>query len=144
MLIILSELLDAMLAMAREDHPLETCGVIVAPVGSPLPTRLIPMRNAAQSQSFFQFDPQEQLRVWREMECRNEEPRVIYHSHTHSAGYPSRDDIRLAGEPQAHYVILCTAQNCGPPVRSFRIVNGQVTEEGIQAVAQYPAAVVSR
>ena len=140
MLIILSELLDAMLAQAREDHPIETCGVIAGPVGSRRPTRMIPMRNVAQSETFFQFDPQEQLRVWREMEALGEEPCVIYHSHTHSAGYPSRDDIRLAGEPQAHYVILCTAENAGAPVRSFRIVDGKATEETIQAVAQYSTA----
>lgn len=140
MLIILSELLDAMLAQAREDHPIETCGVIAAPIGSKCPTRMIPMRNVAQSETFFQFAPQEQLRVWREMEALGEEPRVIYHSHTQSAGYPSRDDIRLACEPQAHYVILCTAGNSGVPVRSFRIVDGRVTEESIQVVTHYPSA----
>lgn len=139
MLIIHSELLDAMLLQARNDHPRETCGVIAGATDSRLPTRLVPMRNAASSETFFQFDSQEHLKVWREMEARNEVPCVIYHSHTHSAAYPSRDDIQLAGEPQAHYVILCTSEGSGPPIRSFRIVDRQVTEEAIRAVAAYPA-----
>ena len=39
----------------------------------------------------------EQLRVWREMEDRDEEPVVIYHSHTATEAYPSRTDVNLAG-----------------------------------------------
>lgn len=142
MLIILSELLDAMLAQAHADHPIETCGVIAGPSGSRRPSRMIAMRNVAQSTSFFQFDAQEQLRIWLEMEALGEEPQVIYHSHTDSSSYPSRDDIRLAGEPSAHYVILSTDKRAVVPVRSFRIVDGKVTEESIQAVAQYPAVKV--
>ncbi|ALM52373.1 Mov34/MPN/PAD-1 family protein [Halomonas huangheensis] len=137
MLIILSELLDAMLQQARNDHPRETCGVIAGPRASRLPTRLVPMRNSASSETFFQFDAQEHLKVWREMEALDEVPCVIYHSHTHSAAYPSRADILLAGEPQTHYVILCTAEGHGPSVRSFRIVDHQVTEEAIRTMETY-------
>ncbi|WP_390623005.1 Mov34/MPN/PAD-1 family protein [Ralstonia syzygii] len=49
MLTILSEFVDAILAQARRDHPVESCGVIAGPAGSDCPMRLIPMRNAAQS-----------------------------------------------------------------------------------------------
>ena len=73
-----------------------------------MPTRHIPMDNAARSMTFYEFDSMEQLRVWREMDDRDEEPVVIYHSHTATEAYPSRTDISFAGEPGAHYLLVST------------------------------------
>ena len=47
--------------------------------------------------TFYEFDSMEQLRVWREMDDRDEEPVVIYHSHTATEAYPSRTDVSFAG-----------------------------------------------
>lgn len=132
MLTIPSDLVDAVVMQARNDHPIETCGVIAGTVGSDRPIRLIPMHNIAQSTTFFQFDPQQQLRVWNEMEANNEEPIVLYHSHTQSKAYPSREDVMYASEPQAHYLIISTDARYGGELRSFRIVDGKVTEETIE------------
>src|SRR5690606_3278801 len=84
---------DAIVAHARKDHPDEACGVVAGPVGSDRPERFIPMVNAEMSPTFFRFDSGEQFRVWREMDDRDEEPVVIYHSHTATEAYPSRTDI---------------------------------------------------
>jgi [CysO sulfur-carrier protein]-S-L-cysteine hydrolase len=75
-------LIDAIVGHARRDHPDEACGVVAGPAGSDVPSRHIPMDNAARSMTFYEFDSMEQLRVWREMDDRDEEPVVIYHSHT--------------------------------------------------------------
>ena len=66
------------------------------------------MMNAERSPTFYRFDSSEQFRVWREMDDRDEEPVVIYHSHTATEAYPSRTDISYASEPQAHYVLVST------------------------------------
>ena len=128
-------IVNAIVAHARRDHPDEACGVVAGPIGADLPTRLIPMDNAARSMTFYEFDSLEQLRVWREMDDNDEEPVVIYHSHTATEAYPSRTDISLATEPQAHYILVSTAESGadeGPvSVRSYRIVEGVVTEEEI-------------
>ena len=130
------EHVDAMIAHAREDHPDEACGVVIGPEGSDLPTRLLRMINAERSPTFFRFEPQEQFALYKEMSRTGEEIVVVYHSHTATEAYPSRTDISLASEPQAHYVIVSTATSgaLGGPVsvRSFRIVDGAVTEEEIQ------------
>ena len=144
MLVITPRLIEAMINEARRDHPYETCGIIAGAEGSNTPKRLITMRNIAKSRSFFQFDAKQQLQVWREMADRGEEPIVIYHSHTDSAAYPSREDILYASEPQAHYVIIATNSAYGETVRSFRIVNGTVTEERIQQVAEQKHALEMR
>jgi proteasome lid subunit RPN8/RPN11 len=77
----------------------------------------------------------EQLRVWREMDDRDEEPVVIYHSHTATEAYPSRTDIGLAGEPGAHYVLVSTRDPEVAEFRSFRIVDGVVDEEPVEISA---------
>lgn len=137
MLTLQSKLVEAMLAQAQKDHPIEACGVIAGPIGSNLPKRLIPMKNAAQSENFFQFDPLQHFRVWKEMEARNEAPIVIYHSHTKSQAYPSRTDIKYAAEPMAHYVIISSSLQYEEELRSFRIVNGIVIEERIKIIKTY-------
>ena len=136
MLRLSSELLEAVLAHARADHPDEACGVIAGPEGSDTPTRFIPMVNAARSPTFYEFDSRDLLALYREMDDRGEVPVVIYHSHTATEAFPSRTDITYASEPEAHYLLVSTRE-CGNTegpveVRSFRIVAGEVTEEPVE------------
>ena len=133
-----STLLDAVIAHARADHPDEACGVIAGPEGSDTPTRFIPMVNAARSPTFYEFDSRDLLALYRDMDDRNEVPVVIYHSHTATEAYPSRTDISYASEPEAHYLLVSTRE-CGNDegpveVRSFRIVDGVVTEEPVEVL----------
>jgi [CysO sulfur-carrier protein]-S-L-cysteine hydrolase len=139
MLTITQELRDRIVAHAREDHPDEACGVIAGPAGSDRPERFIPMLNAARSPTFYEFDSADLLKLYREMDDRDEEPVVIYHSHTATEAYPSRTDVSYANEPGAHYVLVSTAgPDEGPaPFRSFRIVDGQISEEEVRIVASY-------
>jgi proteasome lid subunit RPN8/RPN11 len=113
--------------------------VVAGPEGSDRPERFIPMVNAASSPTFYEFDPTDLLKLYREMDAREEEPVVVYHSHTATEAYPSRTDIGLAMEPNAHYVLVSTREhgNSDGPVefRSYRIVDGVVTEEEISVVA---------
>jgi [CysO sulfur-carrier protein]-S-L-cysteine hydrolase len=132
MLTISRELRDKIIAHARVDHPDEACGVIAGPAGSDRPERFIPMQNAERSPTFYRFDSLEQLKVWREMDDRDEEPVVIYHSHTATEAYPSRTDISYASEPQAHYILVSTRDEREAEFRSYRIIDGDVTEEPVQ------------
>jgi proteasome lid subunit RPN8/RPN11 len=132
MLTISPALYEKIVAHARADHPDEACGVIAGPAGSDRPERFIPMQNAERSPTFYRFDSLEQLRVWREMDDRDEEPVVIYHSHTATPARPSRTDISYASEPGAHYVLVSTRDAAAVEFRSFRIVAGEVTEEEVR------------
>lgn len=144
MLIIHQLLVDAIVRQAHTDHPMETCGVVAGPAGSGVPARLIVMDNAAKSESYFQFDPHQQLKTWRKMEHNGEEPIVIYHSHTSSNAYPSQADIQYASEPNAHYLIVSTDSRHAPSLRSFRICNGRSVEERVKVVSSYRDDVFNR
>ena len=132
-------LIDSIVAHARKDHPDEACGIIAGPAGSDSPQRFIPMINAARSPNFYEFDSMDLLKLYRELDANDEDPIVIYHSHTHTEAFPSRTDITYASEPGAHYVLVSTRETGnedGPfEFRSFRIVDGVVTEEEVEITA---------
>ncbi len=140
MLTLTQDLYDKIVAHARQDHPDEACGVVAGPAGSGRPERFVPMLNAARSPTFYEFDSADLLKLYREMDDRDEEPVIIYHSHTATEAYPSRTDLSYANEPGAHYVLVSTADTDGAgefQFRSFRIAEGEVTEEDVQVVQAY-------
>jgi len=128
---------DAIVEHARRDHPDEACGVVAGPEGSDRPARYIPMLNAARSPTFYEFDSADLLQLYKEMAANDEEPVVIYHSHTATEAYPSRTDIAYASEPNAHYVLVSTRAPDTTDFRSFRIVDGEVTEVPVTVVESY-------
>ena len=134
MLEIPKDLYDKIVAHARAAHPDEACGLVAGPAGSDRPERFIPMTNAARSPTFYEFDSTEQFHVWQEMDDHDEEPVVIYHSHTATEAYPSRTDVSYASEPGAHYVLVSTRDPELSEFRSYRITDGQVTEEPVTVV----------
>jgi proteasome lid subunit RPN8/RPN11 len=62
---------------------------------------------------------------------------VIYHSHTATEAYPSRTDISYASQPDAHYVLVSTRDPDSHELRSYRIIDGEVTEEPVEVVESY-------
>jgi proteasome lid subunit RPN8/RPN11 len=139
---------DGIVAHAKRDHPDEACGIVAGPEGSDRPERLVEMVNAAGSPTFYEFDSGDLFQLYKELDAADEEPVVVYHSHTATEAYPSRTDIGLAMEPNAHYVLVSTrhcfdgdgGNNDGAvEFRSYRIKDGEVTEEEVEVVAALPA-----
>ncbi|MET3988152.1 M67 family metallopeptidase [Streptomyces sp. NPDC098789] len=140
MLTLTQDLYDRIVEHARKDHPDEACGIVAGPAGTGRPERFVPMLNAARSPTFYEFDSKDLLKLYRELDDRDEEPVIVYHSHTATEAYPSRTDVTYANEPGAHYVLVSTADADGLgefQFRSYRIVDGVITEEEVQVVAGY-------
>lgn len=131
-----ASLVQALWEHSEREHPIEACGVIAGPATTGIPTRHIPMENSAYSPTFYEFESQALLSLYRDLDDRGEVPVVIYHSHTSTEAYPSRTDIAYAGEPDAHYVLLSTREEIATrsEFRSFRIIDGVVTEESIEII----------
>ena len=128
---------DAIVAHARRDHPDEACGIVAGPEGSDRPARFVPMLNAAMSPTFYEFDSADLLKLYKEMAANDEEPVIVYHSHTATEAYPSRTDVAYASEPGAHYVLVSTRDPETFEFRSYRIVEGEITEEEVVVVPAY-------
>lgn len=121
-----SELLDELVAHAREEAPNECCGMVGVVDGRA--RTVYRAENAEASPLRYSLDPQEQLQIMNAIEEAGEELGAIYHSHTRSAPYPSQTDVNLAFYPDAAYVIVSVTEPEKPEVRAFTIRDGEIEE----------------
>ena len=122
---------DEIVALAVEAYPYEACGLIAAPSGSASVARFYRCGNAAGSARVYTVDPLDHLRAERDAEGRGWEIVGVVHSHTHTEAYPSPTDVAQAPDPAWHYAIVSLRDETDPTLRSFRIVDGDVTEEPV-------------
>jgi proteasome lid subunit RPN8/RPN11 len=120
----------AIVGHALDDPRHEVCGLLVGPVGSGNVTAVHRCRNAHASARTYEVDPHDVLRVTRAAEQDGHDLIGVYHSHTHTEAWPSPRDIELAVDPDWHYVIV-SLKDAEPVLRSFRIVEGEASEEMI-------------
>jgi proteasome lid subunit RPN8/RPN11 len=118
---------DEIVAQGLREVPNGACRLIAAEGGAPV--RVFAMRNADASPATYRLDGKEQLEVFEELDQKGWDLWAIYHSHTHSEAYPSGTDVKLAFYPEARYMLLSLANRNEPVLRSFRIADGEVTEE---------------
>lgn len=122
---------DEVVALAVEEYPYESCGLLAGPPGGDaVITRFYRCRNAAESARVYTVDPGDHLRAERDAEAQGWEILGVVHSHTHTAAFPSPTDVAQAPDPVWHYVIVSLQQD-QPSLRSYRIVGEAVTEEPI-------------
>jgi proteasome lid subunit RPN8/RPN11 len=113
--------------------PDEACGLLAGEPGSDTATVFYPCRNAAASSRVYTVDPRDHLRADRDAEGRGLEIIGVVHSHTHTEAYPSPTDVAQAPVPSWHYVIVSLKRE-SPVLRSYRIVDGEITEEPVRLV----------
>lgn len=120
---------DEMIAHAQAEHPNECCGLLAGRAGRV--EVLFRGRNVDRSPYTYRLDPQEQLRLFKDIDARGLELVGIYHSHIQSPAYPSRTDVARALYPDVAYVIVSLQDDRTPEVRAFRIRDGLVVEEAL-------------
>jgi proteasome lid subunit RPN8/RPN11 len=119
------ELLDEMIAHAREEAPNECCGMVASDDGRAV--KVYRAVNAAASPLRYEIDGQDQYRIQTAIDDAGCDLGAIYHSHTRSPPYPSQTDINLAFYPDALYLIVGLAGE-EPEVRAFTINGGLVKD----------------
>ena len=116
-------LVDAMLQQARSAPQAEICGLVAARRGRPL--RCTAIANvAAEPQTRFSMDPQQQIDAFRSMREQGEELYGIYHSHPDGNSAPSHTDIVEAAYPEALQFIVTLHGEAGPRVHAYRFRDG--------------------
>ena len=119
-----------MVGHALDGLPLEACGLLAGRPGTATVEVCYPCGNAAASARLYTLEPLDHLRADRDAESRGLEIIGVYHSHTHTAAYPSPTDVAQAPDPTWHYVLV-SLRDPEPVVRSFRIVDGGIDEEPV-------------
>lgn len=114
---------------SKEEFPKEACGILAGKSDRVL--KVYRMVNTDKSSTSFFMDPQEQLKVMKEIRNSGLDMVGIYHSHPHTQAYPSAKDVELAFYPRASYVIISLADKEAPQIKSFKIVDGAIKEEEV-------------
>ena len=129
MLRIRADLVDEIVAHARGTIRTRRAASSPGPPGPTGRTGFIRMLNAERSPTFYQFDSGDQLRLYRDMDARDEEPVVVYHSHTATEAYPCAPTSPTPASRRRTTCWCPPASRTTHEFRSFRIVDGAVTEE---------------
>ena len=132
------ELLEQVVAHAREEAPNECCGVLAVELDrseTGRPPRAVSVHravNTAASPLRFEIDGREVLSLIERIEGEGLELGAIYHSHTRTAPYPSQTDINFAAHwPGVEWLIVGLSAGGAPEVRSYLIDDGRVEEVAI-------------
>ncbi len=123
---------QGMVAHAKKEWPLECCGIL----GGKDHTveKALELQNAEKSPIRYSISPQEQLRVFVEMEKESIDMIAIYHSHTHTIPFPSETDVKLAFYPEVASIIISLKEEQNPMVKAFRIGKEAIYLEEIEVI----------
>jgi proteasome lid subunit RPN8/RPN11 len=151
------QILDEMIAHARELDPYECCGLLAGADGTVSRhyritntvakdaravevfdgadvKQLGHLPDAARAEVAYFMDPKEMLAAFKDMRQRDLELTVIYHSHTHSPAYPSMTDVGLAYYPDAAYLIISLEHKSSPDLKAYWIRDRRISRAEFQAV----------
>ena len=118
----------------RAEAPNEACGLLAG--RDQYVTHVLPATNVAENPLVgYLMDPEDQLRHFHMIEEEALDLLGIYHSHPASGAYPSPTDLSMAYYPEAVYAIVSLMQSDRPVLRTFRIVDGQVSEVALQIMS---------
>jgi proteasome lid subunit RPN8/RPN11 len=120
-----------MVEHAKKESPLECCGILGGK--NYAVQKAFELQNVDQSSVRYAMAPQEQLKVFEEMEKDAMEMVAIYHSHTHTIPFPSETDVKLAFYPEISSIIISLKEK-DPVVKAFRIGKEAIYVEEIEVI----------
>jgi [CysO sulfur-carrier protein]-S-L-cysteine hydrolase len=123
---------DEIVDHAKREWPLECCGIL----GGKEETagKAFQLSNTEKSSIRYLMCPQEQLRVFEEMEKESMEMIAIYHSHPHTIPFPSETDVKMAFYPDVSSIIISLKERDNPVVKAFRIEKEAIRLEEIEVI----------
>lgn len=122
----------AMIEHARKELPLECCGILSGKDGTV--QKAFELRNEEKSPIRYSMSPQEQLKVFEEMERESLEMVAIYHSHTHTIPFPSETDVKMGFYPEVPSIIISLKEEENPIIKVFLIREDAIYLEEIEVV----------
>jgi proteasome lid subunit RPN8/RPN11 len=126
------DLLNRIIEHARQEYPLEGCGILGGRIGKI--TDFYPVVNTKKSSSCYLMEPEEQLRVFQEIEKKGLEVSAIYHSHLHTAAFPSQRDVDNAFYPDSLILIISLKNQEAPQIEAFQVGEGRIEKKAIKVM----------
>jgi len=138
LLVIPRRLLDQVVLHSKETFPLEACGLLAGRTeGMRREVQALrTAKNALNSPSRYQLDPEEQLRLFLEIEGEGREVVGVYHSHPYWSADPSEVDRAMAHYREFSYLIYSVPKD---EFKSFSYLGGQLGLEEISIIKEGPS-----
>lgn len=128
-----TKLYDEIVSYARENLPEESCGLIAGEVNGDerLIKKVYFLENVDHAEDHFTLSPKDQLGAIKDMRANGLTALGNWHSHPSSPSRPSVEDISLAYDSRASYLIL-SFMSQAPVINSFHIENGKYEKEDLR------------
>jgi len=124
---------ESIVAHAQSGLPNEACGLLAGRADGDVKTveKVYFLSNPDASPEHFSIDPKEQLAAIKDMRANGFVPLGNFHSHPSTPARPSEEDIRLAYDGKASYMILSLADKT-PVLKAFGVAGGEVTSQVVE------------
>lgn len=109
---------------ALSELPDEACGLIAGidrPDGIREIRKVYLLTNVDHTSEHFSIDPKEHLASIKDMRANGLIPLGNWHSHPETPSRPSEEDMRLANDSKASYLILSLAEKENPVLNAFHV-----------------------
>jgi proteasome lid subunit RPN8/RPN11 len=118
---------------AKREWPLECCGIL----GGKDKTvqKSFELQNTEKSSVLYSMSPQDQMKVFEEMEKESMKMVAIYHSHPHTIPFPSETDVKLTFYPDVSSVIISLKEKDNPVMKAFQISEEAIYLEEIEVIS---------
>jgi proteasome lid subunit RPN8/RPN11 len=126
------EILEAMIQHAREEAPLECCGLLMG--ADRTITHHRRMGNVLQSPTRYSMGPRALFDFFRDIRSLQLRHPGIYHSHPASEAYPSKTDVHESSYPDCTYFIVSLKDVQFPSVRAFELAHRAIHEKGFRVI----------
>ncbi len=126
---------NAMIKHAFEDLPNEACGLIAGidrDDGVREIKKVYLLTNIDHANEHFTIDPKEHLQSIKDMRTNGLKPLGNWHSHPETPSRSSEEDIRLAVDSKATYMILSLMDRSNPVLNAFHVENDISTKEELE------------
>ena len=126
-------LYDEIVQYANEHLPEEACGLIAGEIDgdNKIIKKVYFLENTDHAEDHFTMNPKEQLEAVKDMRKNGYKPLGNWHSHPSSPSRPSVEDIKLAYDKEASYMIVSFLTKA-PVINSFHIENDQYEKEDLR------------
>lgn len=128
---------DRLVSHANACLPEEACGLIGGVIdenGDKHIEQVYLLENIDHTNEHFSLNPREQLAAVKDMRAHGWVPLGNWHSHPETPSRPSAEDIRLAYDKRASYLILSLMDPEQPVLHSFRVEEGAAAQETLTYV----------
>ena len=125
--------LAGLIEHAREEAPLECCGLLAG--DGDLINEYVRTRNVRASQVAYEIDPREHIAVMKSLRTRGRSVLGAYHSHPRTGAVPSPRDVAEAHYEIDFVYVIVSLEREPPDIRAYRLERDAMIEAPFEPLA---------